>query len=367
MLPVYAVAGVIIVFMLTVLDITISEGTFGGLIFYCNIVRSNYSAYFRGKTIPFLTNTLRLFVSLFSLGTGQSGCLFDGMDAYIRNWLNFGISLYLWFLTGVMICLSKRYSWIARSNAVKVLATIILLSYAQNLETVIDALHVAILYREDGKHELRWLGDGSLKYFEGKHIPLALFASLFSLLLLPFAFALFFNQCLQRVSHHRPFFWVTRLKPLFDAYTGPFNANARFWTGLLLIVRILIMVISAYNSGGDPGKILNTTLVTIILLLAISHALPGGLYRRHCLNILESWFLANLAILSACANSRYGVMFSTISSHLLIGLAFLTALGINAYHISKVKGAKKLASLLLKCYHCCKRKREFHQMQQSLD
>ena len=153
-LPVYAVAGVIIVFMLTVLDITISEGTFGGLIFYCNIVRSNYFAYFRGKTIPFLTNTLRLFISLFSLGTGQSGCLFDGMDAYIRNWLNFGISLYLWFLTGVMICLSKRYSWIARSNAVKVLATIILLSYAQNLETVIDALHVAKLYREDGKHEL---------------------------------------------------------------------------------------------------------------------------------------------------------------------------------------------------------------------
>ena len=126
------------------------------------------------------------------------------------------------------------------------------------------------------------------------------------------------------------------------------------------------MVMSAYNSGGDPGKILNTTLVTIILLLAISHALPGGLYRRHCLNILESWFLANLAILSACANSHYGIIFSTISSHLLVGLAFLTALGINAYHISKVKAARKLASLLFK-YCCCKRMREFHQMQQSLD
>ena len=127
------------------------------------------------------------------------------------------------------------------------------------------------------------------------------------------------------------------------------------------------MVMSAYNSGGDPGKILNTTLVTIILLLAISHALPGGLYRQYCLNILESWFLANLAILSACANSHYGVMFSTISSHLLVGLAFLTALCINAYHISKVKAARKLASLLFKYCCCCKRKREFHQMQQSLD
>ncbi len=367
-LPVYAVAGIITVFMLTILDITISEGTFGGLIFYCNIIRSNYSAYFQGKTIPFLTNTLRLFVSLFSLGTGQSSCLFDGMDAYTRNWLNFGISLYLWFLTGIMICLSKRYSWIARRNAVKVLATVILLSYAQNILAAIDALHVAILYREDGKHELRWLGDGSIKYFEGKHIPLALFASLVSLLLLPFAFALFFNQCLQRVSHHRTFSWVTRLKPLFDAYTGPFNANARFWTGLLLIVRILILVISAYNSGGDPGKILNTILVTVVLLLATSHTLSGGLYRRHCLNILESWFLANLAILSACANSRYGAKFSTISSHLLVGLAFLTALGINAYHISKIKAARKLASLLFKYCCCCKwTERDSHRMQQSLE
>ena len=367
MLPVYAVVGIVIVFMLTVLDITISEGTFGGLIFYCNIVKSNYSTFFQGANVPFLTNTLTLFISLFSLETGQPTCLFNGMDAYVRNWLSFGFPLYLWFLTGVMICLSKRYSWIARRNAVKVLATLILLSYARNLLTAIDALHVAVLYREDGKYEWRWLGDGSLKYFEGKHVPLALFASLFSLVLLPFAFALFFNQCLQRVSHHHLFSWVTRLKPLFDAYTGPFNANARFWTGLLLIVRILILITSAYNSGGDPGKTLDTILVTVVLLLATSHLLSAGLYRQHYLNILESWFLVNLAILSASAKSHYTVRFSTISSHLLVGLAFLTALGIIAYHISKVKSTRKLALLLFK--YCCRRKknREFHHIQQSLD
>lgn len=367
MLPVYALIGIIIVFMLTVLDITISEGTFGGLIFYCNIVRSNYSMYFQEANIPFLTNTLKLFISLFSLETGQSMCLFNGMDAYARNWLSFGFPMYLWFLTGVMICLSKRYSWIARRNAVKVLATLILLSYAQNLLTAIDALHVAILYREDGKHEWRWLSDGSLKYFEGKHVPLALFASLFSLLLLPFAFALFFNQCLQRLTHHCLFSWVTRLKPLFDAYTGPFNANARFWTGLLLIVRIMILITSAYNSGGDPGKTLDVILVSVVLLLATSHTLSAGLYRQHCLNILESWFLVNLALLSASAKSHYNATFSIISSHLLIGLALLTALGIIAYHISKVKVIRKIVSLLFKCRCHCKRKREFHHMQQSLD
>ena len=37
------------------------------------------------------------------------------------------------FLTGIMICLSKRYSSIARSDAVKVLATIIFLSYMHKM------------------------------------------------------------------------------------------------------------------------------------------------------------------------------------------------------------------------------------------
>ena len=184
--------------------------------------------------------------------------------------------------------------------------------------------------------------------------------SLFSLFLLPFAFALFFNQCLQRVTHHRLFSWMTCLKSLFDVYTGPFNANARFWTGLLLIVRILILITSAYNSGGDPGKTLDIILVTVVLLLATSHTLSAGLYRRHCLNVLESWFLVNLALLSASMKSHYNViMFYTISSHLFTGLAFLTALGIIAYHISKIKAVRYR-------YHC-KRKREFHHMQQSLD
>ena len=134
-----------------------------------------------------------------------------------------------------------------------------------------------------------------------------------------------------------------------------------------MIVRILILITSAYNSGGDPGKTLDIILVTVVLLLATSHTLSAGLYRRHCLNVLESWFLVNLALLSASAKSQYNVMFYTISSHLFIGLAFLTALGIIAYHISKIKAIRKLVSLIIE-YRChCKRKRELHHMQQSLD
>ena len=366
LLIVWAVSGVIIVLLLTMLDLTISEGTFGGLIFYCNIVKINFSTFFQGPSIPYLTSTLKLFISVFNLQTGYSSCLFNGMDTYTRSWLSFGFPLYLWFLTGVVIYLSRSYSWIVRCNAVRVLATLILLSYAQILMTAIEALQVATLHREDGHHEQRWLGDGSLRYFEGKHIPLALFALLFSLLLLPFAFTLLFIQCLQRVSHCCLFSWVTRLKPLFDAYTGPFNANARFWTGLLLIVRIIVLIASTINAGGDPSRTVDLTLLILILLLATSLVLPGGLYRKHCLNICETWFLMNLAFLSASVKPHFTNSYSTIASHLLVGLAFVTTTGVFIYHISKVKAIKKLLLLVFKC-QCRKRNSCSDHMQSTLD
>ena len=346
LLIVWVVVGVIIVLLLTVLDLTVSEGTLGGLIFYCNIVKVNFSTFFQGQSIPYLTSALKLFISLFNFETGYSSCLFNGMDMYARNWLSFGFPLYLWLLTGVVIYLSRSYSWIVRRNAVRVLATLILLSYAQSLMATIEALQVAMLYKEDGHHEHRWLRDGSLTYFEGKHVPLGLFALLFGLLLLPFAFALLFIQCFQSVSHHYLCSWVTYLKPLFDAYTGPFNANTRFWTGLLLIVRIIILIASATNTGGDPSRTVDLTLLILVLLLATSLVLPGGLYRKHCLNLLEMWLLINLVLLSASVKPHFNNGYSTVAPHLLVGLAFLTAVPIFVYHISKINAIKKVVKYL---------------------
>jgi hypothetical protein len=159
---------------------------------------------------------------------------------------------------------------------------------------------------------------------------------------------------------------VTHLKPLFDAYTGPFNANAWFWTGLLLIFRFIILIASTTNSGGDPSKTADLTLLLILLLLAISLVLPGGLYRKHYLNILETWFLINLAFLSASVKPHFIGDFPKVASHLLVGLAFITAMAIVIYHISKVKAIKKILLLAVK-YLCRKRNSQNDHMQSTLD
>jgi hypothetical protein len=79
-----AILGVLLVFLLTVLNITIAEGTLSGLIFYCNVVWNNYSVFFPGRNIKFFTVMLKMFLSLINLDNNFSLCLFDGMDAYSK-------------------------------------------------------------------------------------------------------------------------------------------------------------------------------------------------------------------------------------------------------------------------------------------
>ena len=68
-----------------------------------------------------------------------------------------------------------------------------------------------------------WLYDGNIDYLKGKHVPLFI-ATLLLLVLLsvPYTFSLVSIQWLLKISHYRAMFWVEKLKPLFDAYTGPY-------------------------------------------------------------------------------------------------------------------------------------------------
>ena len=142
--------------------------------------------------------------------------------------------------------------------------------------------------------------DRNIKYFRGKHIPLAVFSVMFGLLLLPFALCLMFIQCLQKVSEYRAFSWVDHLKPFFDVYTGPFTSSGWSWTGLLLLFRCILYLIAAVNVTGDPNIALGTILIAIVILLLIAAHLPAGLYRRRCLNTLEYHHWSTLEFFRHC-------------------------------------------------------------------
>ena len=177
-----------------------------------------------------------------NLDVGIETCFYNGLDAYVKTWLQFVFPLYIWFLVITIIVLSHYYTLAARlsgRNAVPVLATLFLLSYAKLLRIIIAVFQSTELEYSDKLVRVVWLYDGNVDYLKGKHIPLFTAKLLLLLISLPYTAVLIFIQYLQHWSGYRVVFWVKKLKPLFDAYTEPYKDRHCYWTGLLLLVRIL--------------------------------------------------------------------------------------------------------------------------------
>ena len=347
-LVVFAIVGFLIIVLLTVINLTITEGTLGGLLFYCNIVVSNSTTFFPKENATFLTHFLRTFVSLLSFKmNGIPLCLYSGMDGYAVAWLSFVFPLYIWLISGILVYFGSKVKLLVTRNSVQVLATLIILSYATLLHSVIEALQPAHILGENQRDEYVWLMDGNVRYFKGKHVPLVIFASLFGLFLLPFTVCLLFIQWLLKASHYGIFSWVNHLMPFFDAYTGPFTSAGRFWTGLLLLARITIFVVSAANLQDDQVLNLITISVTTSLLLLIALILPSTLYKRHYQNILEYSLLVNLTILSmftAYLKVIQNGQIETATTHICVGISFITFTTVVLYHCRILKLALRIMS-----------------------
>ena len=332
----FALAGLVLVAVLLLLNLSVAVGTVNGLIFYANVVQANRSIF-----IPLgETNILTVFIAWLNLDLGIETCFYDGMDAYAFTWLQFLFPLYVWILIGLIIIASRYSRKIAQSlgnNPVPTLATLFLLSYSKILRNIIAALSVTSIDYPDGTNELVWLYDGSVPYFQrADHIVLGISAiSVLLLLFLPYTLLLLFGQCLQAYSHHRMLSWMNKIKPFMDAYHAPYKKETRYWTGLVLLVRCILFLTFAVNSlqvGDNHFDLLFTTTVTACLgaLAWIHH----GVYEKVHNDILEASFILNLCIFSAATfHMKESGGNQAALAYTSVGIAFATFALIFLYHV----------------------------------
>ena len=218
------------------------------------------------------------------------------------------------------------------NNAVQVLATLFLITYAKLLQLIIDVFSFTTITYPDGYRKTVWLIDGNIEFLKGKHIPIFLVTVLFVLLSLPYTLILLKIQFLYKISHYRVMFWVQRLKPFFDAYTGPYRDNHRYWTGLLLIVRIILLTSFSLNQSNKPTVNLFIIIVVVSTLLIWLY-FTGWVYKSFLNNFLEVFFLCNLSITAAAAlfelsdgGRSPAVIFTST------GIAFIVFIAIILYH-----------------------------------
>ena len=329
----FAIAGIVLVFFLMLLNLTVSVGTINGLIFYANIVRANQAAFFPHN----INNSfLSWFIAWMNLDLGFEACFYNGMDAYAKTWLQFVFPVYIWFIVILIIVSSHYYTTAAKlasNNAVQVLATLFLLSYAKLLRLTITIFSSTTLEYPDGSIRRVWLYDGNVDYLKGKHIPLFMAAMVVLLVLsLPYTALLLFIQCLQQKTKYRVLFWIGKFKPLFDTYTGPYKDKHRYWTGLLLLVRAILFLTFSANVFGDPAINLLAT-AAMMFSLFIYVAISQHIYRNRILNMLEYSFFFNLGI--TCMGSLY-IKLATRDQRALtyssVGIAFVTFCVVMLHH-----------------------------------
>ena len=342
----FAAAGFLLVFFINVLDITLTQGLLDGLIFYTNIVWMYQSVLFpeyyndTNAAITFL----KTYIAWLNLDFGIEICFVKGLTAYWKMWLQFVFPLYIWAIVGLMILSARHSRTLTRiygNRTVPVLATLFLLSYMKLLRTVtsIYLMSVVLHYPKKSK-TIVWSVDGNIDYFGLSHSFLLVAALTVQIFLwLPYTLTLLLHQKLQKMSHLWIFKWVTSLKPFFDVHFTPFKLAHRYWFGVLLLARGLLLIIfsSSYATPQNTNLLLLLALV-LLLLLYMAIVQP---YKNKVVLIIQTSYLANLLLLSAFIlytetmdDNRYTVQ--TIAVGVSTGIVFLQFCGIIVCNIIRL-------------------------------
>ena len=142
-----SIAGIALVIFMLALNMTVAVGTLNGILFYAHIVAANADAYF---LVP---DFVTVFISWLNLNIGLDVCffsderlvfLFDAAQPHVyKALLPLAFPAYVIFLVIIVIVTSEcSYTFakiISKGNPVAVLATMILLSYAKLLNTILTS------------------------------------------------------------------------------------------------------------------------------------------------------------------------------------------------------------------------------------
>ena len=285
----YVVAGLLLVLMLFVLEMTVSSGILGGLVFFANMCIVNEhdrilsdSAY----TLPF-----SIALSLLNLNLGFPLCFYNGMNTVMKVGLQFVFPIYLWVLVLLLVIgsrFSTRLTSLIVDNSVQVLATLFQFSFAKLLSTITMVFTSAEVYSTSKSSELQsrtmWFYDGNVDYLKEGHLVLFILAAItISLFIVPY---LTITCCASKLvrfrkSHH--------VRPLIDAYHGPYKANCGYWLGVRQFLIVVSYGLYAGLRGTRPLLLISLqTIGVAVFMIVQSHLKP---FKNKLVGLLDMWFV----------------------------------------------------------------------------
>ena len=305
------VAGIVLVVLLYVLNLTVTKGTISGMIIYANILSINDSVFLVNNNV---LNPLRVFISFLNLDLGIETCFYNRMNTYVKVWLQLFFPIYLIFIAFSIIIASRYSSRILRltyKRSLPVLATLFLLSYTSVLRTVLTVLfsYTTITHAPSGHQELVWSIDASVPLFGLKFtIVFITCVVLFSILLF-FNIILLFTRCLAQ------FTLINRFKPILDAFQGSYKDRYYYWIAVHIILKSLFFVLYAFHTN---VRLVLATMILVLTTGCFGYIQPN---KNKLINLQEFLLLSNLTIMHVAAVQSSDNIFYIVTN-LMISLAF---------------------------------------------
>lgn len=351
----FLAAGPLLYMFIALLGLTITNGTINGLLFYANIVWINHNILFPEQDSVYMSIVVsRVFIAWLNLDFGIETPFFCGLDAYYKSLLQYVFPIYIWIIACIVVVLYKyvdvqriqqHCSSLANyiENPVDILVTFILFSYTKLIRVTSDAFVSVTITNKLIKHV--WALDGNVDFLRGKHIAIVIVALITLIVTLVYTLYIFFmglrnylceckaddeaqehgndqhvererrQQELEGKQDCRQFLcypvcrrvisilkYIDMPLPIYNAHFASLTGKHRYWLGLMLLIRIILLVIfiSVYRVD-RPLNVLITLITALLLLIYISW---WRIYTSKMKQILETVSLSNLAFI--CGGTLYG-------------------------------------------------------------
>ena len=146
------------------------------------------------------------------------------------------------------------------------------------------------------------------------------------------SFLLFFPLMEKHLSRFRCWIsWHMRLKPWYDAYGAPYKDEYRSWTGVLLVIRCLLALFTAFENR--PHK--NISLLAWVCLFLSSLVSVAMVYKNLLLNALEVIYLTCLLLIAFFIYTKPPDE-EMDEANIVIWIALSSLLFVASYHIHRL-------------------------------
>ena len=305
-------AGLALVVALYILNLTVTNGSITGIIFYANVININDSTFLVNDNI---FKPLRVFISFVNLDLGIEMCFYNGMDSYAKIFFQLFFPLYIITIAILIIVISHYSPCLLRwtyAKSFSVLATLLLLSYSGTLRTVVTVLfyYSIIVQLPSGDKVLVWSVDPSVQLFALKFIFLFITCLLILLILFSFNILLFFAPYLSKFPS------INCLRLLLNAFKSPYKCKYYYWMGIKVTLQAFFLILQAVPT---KIKLIMSTIVMVTFTLLLGSLRP---HKSNFTNAQELLLLLNLTILYAVSYQDDSKLFSIITN-IMVSLALI--------------------------------------------